>query len=161
MYINNAWELLGQKQIVIDLTDYVKNTDYATSNKGGVVKTGAGLSLNVNGTTIADTKTYAQYNDSGNVLFIGKGTLENVITGKGLVSNTDYATNSTGGVIKASDGCLMRANGTMYCDTRTYANYISAGNSLFISKGTLDNVLTAKIGDIQTLLDALDNGAGV
>ena len=38
MYINNQWELLGQKQIVVDLTDYVKFTDYASSSKGGTIK---------------------------------------------------------------------------------------------------------------------------
>ena len=38
MWVNSKWELLGTKRIEIDLTDYVKNTDYATADKGGVVK---------------------------------------------------------------------------------------------------------------------------
>ena len=37
------WEWIGSKQINVDLTDYVKNTDYATSNKAGVMKVGTGL----------------------------------------------------------------------------------------------------------------------
>ena len=35
IYVNGAWESLGTAQV--DLTDYVKNTDYATTKKAGVV----------------------------------------------------------------------------------------------------------------------------
>jgi hypothetical protein len=38
IYVNGAWELLGIASVNVDLTDYVKNTDYATSSKAGVVK---------------------------------------------------------------------------------------------------------------------------
>lgn len=38
MYINDSWEQIGSSEV--DLTNYVKNTDYATSLKGGVVKNG-------------------------------------------------------------------------------------------------------------------------
>ena len=38
VWANNTWERLGTKQIEIDLTDYVKNTDYPTSTKAGAVK---------------------------------------------------------------------------------------------------------------------------
>jgi hypothetical protein len=110
MYINNAWELLGQKQIVIDLTDYVKNTDYANSSTPGIIKPGYnGFGAN-NGETFVGVRTYAQYGTANDNLFIGKGTLENVITGKGLT-------------------------------TKSYVDGL--------------------VGNIQTLLDALDNGAGV
>ena len=88
MYINNQWELLGQKQIVVDLTDYVKFTDYSTYSKGGVIKS-KGYSFEVlsNGFPIAQVVSYANYLNAGNNDFIGKGTLENVITGKGLINN--------------------------------------------------------------------------
>lgn len=36
IYVNGAWELLGTAKI--DLTDYVKNTDYASATKGGVIR---------------------------------------------------------------------------------------------------------------------------
>lgn len=89
MYINNAWELLGQKQIVVDLTDYVKKTDYATSSTGGVVKIDQNYGLRVSsGTLIGYGVNYTDYQNALNQLVIDKGTLENVITGKGLVSNT-------------------------------------------------------------------------
>lgn len=38
MWVDGKWELVGTKQIEVDLTDYVKNTDYATIDKAGVVK---------------------------------------------------------------------------------------------------------------------------
>ena len=69
-----------------DLTDYVKNTDYASTSKGGVIKTNDVRATSVSqfGTLEAQVKTYSQYNSSDTVIFISKGTLENVITGKAL-----------------------------------------------------------------------------
>lgn len=45
------WEHLGSPKVVIDLTDYVKFTDYATGNKAGIIKTypDYGLKTNTNG----------------------------------------------------------------------------------------------------------------
>ena len=88
VYINGAWELLGKIGVQVDLTDYVKNTDYATSSKGGVVKTGNRFTLNSSGITTCSTRTYAQYQTDADGSFIGKGTLENVITGKGLTTKS-------------------------------------------------------------------------
>lgn len=39
IYVNGAWELVGIAKVQVDLTEYVKNTDYATSTKAGVVRT--------------------------------------------------------------------------------------------------------------------------
>ncbi len=39
IYVNGAWESLGVAQVEVDLTDYIKNTDYATPDKAGVIKT--------------------------------------------------------------------------------------------------------------------------
>lgn len=74
------------------------------------------------------------------------------------VKNTDYATTSTGGVVKvsASLGTSMRATGVIQSSVRTYAEYTSSENTTFISKGTLENVLTARIGDINTMLDTIN-----
>lgn len=68
-----------------DLVDYVKNTDYATSSTGGVIKTSTTYNTGINnGELYVETNTYEQYQSKGNNTFIGKGTLENVITGKNL-----------------------------------------------------------------------------
>ena len=160
MYINNQWELLGQKQIAVDLTDYVKNTDYATNSVGGVFKTnaGQGTSVNSSGVLIGQTRTYAQYGSDANTMFMSKGTLENVITGKGLVSNTNYATSSTGGVVKSNNyfNALVSNEGLMYSVVNTYADYGTKDDKAFISKGTLENVLTNRIGAIDDVLDAIN-----
>lgn len=72
------------------LTDYVKNTDYATSSTGGVIKINGnfGTNKNSNGYLISTTKTYADYGNADNGMFVSKGTLENVILGKQLVNQT-------------------------------------------------------------------------
>lgn len=72
------------------------------------------------------------------------------------VKNTDYATNSTGGVIKVGANAISISNGLLTAETRTYQNYESAGNTIFIGKGTLENVLNARIGDINTMLDTIN-----
>ena len=162
VYINNQWELLGKIGVQVDLTDYVKNTDYATGSVGGVIKSGNGFTVSSNGYLTATTYSYADYGTKANTIFIGKGTLENVITGKGLVSNTSYATGDTGGVIKSGNQLgINSTNGIPYCSSRTYEQYTNDTTAIFVSKGTLENVLTARIGDIQTLLDNLDVGNGV
>lgn len=162
-WVNNAWERLGEKQIVVDLTDYVKNTDYASASKGGVIKYGYGAYVSgSNGYIMCPVRTYTQYQTDNDQNFIGKGTLENVIAGKGLVSNTDYATDSVGGVIKTDWGTgTYMSNGKIQARVADYATYNTLGNGTFIGKGTLENVLTARIGDIQTLLDNLNTGSGV
>ena len=84
IYVSNAWEHIGSTEV--DLTNYVTNTDYATSSSAGVIRVGSsyGVSATTSGNLFSPTKTYAAYSDAGDYMFIGKGTLENVITGKGL-----------------------------------------------------------------------------
>ena len=75
------------------LADYVKNTDYATSNKGGVFKFGSGLEVNPNnGYVFATNYNYSTYGSASNNNFISKGTLENVITGKNLETSNNKVT---------------------------------------------------------------------
>lgn len=143
-----------------DLTDYVKNTDYATWNKGGVVKTGNGFDL-TNGIAKAGAYSYANYLNQGVTQFISKGTLENVITGKGLVSNNDYATNLDGGKAGVINvGTYGTATGTtsgqLYCASLNYSDYTNQNANYFISKGTLENVLANRIGTIDSVLDAIN-----
>lgn len=163
VYINNQWELLGKIGVQVDLTDYVKFTDYATANKGGVIKGTGDYSFRVDnqGRPNANVLSYSDYSSYSTNNFISKGTLENVITGKGLVSNTDYASSSVGGVIKVrTDFGTSMTNGFLGAEVKTNTEYTSADNKMIIGKGTLENVLNEKIGDIQTLLDNLNNGGG-
>ena len=79
----------------IDLTDYVKNTDYAGKNDeaSGIVTPKYYYCFLVSGATgiaYCPVRTYNDYKSSNvaNEAFISKGTLENVITGKELVNKT-------------------------------------------------------------------------
>lgn len=67
------------KSEIPSLADYVKNTDYATASKGGVVKQsstyGSGIT---NGFLYAAPKTLEGYTSASDNIFIGKGTLENI-----------------------------------------------------------------------------------
>ena len=79
----------------VDLTDYVTFNDYATSSTTGVVKTNPMYGVSTSSYTqniTATTKTYDQYQSSNNATFVGKGTLENVITGKNLESANNKTT---------------------------------------------------------------------
>lgn len=46
-WVNNKWEWITTKQIEVDLTDYVKNTDYATSTTVGLVKANGSSGISV------------------------------------------------------------------------------------------------------------------
>lgn len=154
----------------VDLTNYVTNTDYATNAVGGVVKTNInyGTSVDSNGSLRGTTKTYEDYGSMHNLGLISKGTLENVIEGKGLVSNTDYATTSSAGLVKTSSGAAtdtVTSNGTLYARNLDYTTYGSASDNAFIGKGTLENVITGKGLVDQTALagkqDTLTAGTGI
>jgi hypothetical protein len=86
-----------------DLTGYVKNTDYATGSVAGVVRSASGFNVDsANGGTYASNLTYANYGTAGNTTFISKGTLENVITGKGLTTKA-YVDGLVGDIATAID----------------------------------------------------------
>lgn len=68
----------------------VSTTDYATANTGGVIKrsTYYGLTTNADGVLLGVSNNYNTYTSGPNELIVSKGTLENVITGKELVSKS-------------------------------------------------------------------------
>lgn len=74
------------------------------------------------------------------------------------VKNTDYATASVGGVIKTySSRALEMINGeALSAQTKSYSEYGSLNNGAFIGKGTLENVLDARIGNINSVIDAIN-----
>lgn len=81
--------LVSETQLEETLEDYVKNTDYASSSKGGVIKVSDYYNYVVSansGVLYTRTKTYQEYTNLDANAFIGKGTLENVITGKDLTT---------------------------------------------------------------------------
>lgn len=60
---------------------FVKNTDYASTNTAGVIKTSAsyGTGISAGGAFYGSTRSLNQYNSGADATLICKGTLENVI----------------------------------------------------------------------------------
>lgn len=110
----------------------IQNTDYASNATGGVIKTSTNYGTNVdsNGSLRGTTKTYEDYGSMHDLGLISKVTLENVITGKGLVDQTalsgkqDTLTAGTGiditnNVISATGGggpTVVQTTGTSTTD---------------------------------------------
>lgn len=89
--VNNV---VTEEELLNKLKDYIKNTDFASAEKAGIIKVDAtsyATELD-NGKLKASTKTYENYKDMNNESFIGKGTLENVIAGKNLETANNKVT---------------------------------------------------------------------
>ena len=85
------YEFLGTT--AVDLTGYVKNTDYATASNAGVIKAYAqnGFGVNNAGQPFSQTVNLSSYKGYGGNFFIGKGTLENIkydLVKDGVVNNS-------------------------------------------------------------------------
>lgn len=122
LYINGNFEFIGSTQI--DLTDYVKNTDYATHTKGGVVRINGsfGITEYYDGIIGVTTPTEEEINDKVKYkpltpFFIDKVIQVGLTTNSlewtdeqkqlaraliGAVGQTDYATDSKAGIVRAS-----------------------------------------------------------
>ena len=131
IYVSNNWEHIGST--TADLTGYVKNTDYATAQKGGVVKTGFSFNVFNSGVPYCSELTYESYNTQGNNTFIGKATLENVITGKNLYSKpsdgipkTDLDSSVQTSLGKA-DTAIQSSDLADYVTNTDYANSATGG----------------------------------
>lgn len=144
----------------------INENDYEDDDYPSLEAIFATFNNSVYGTKIEDGMLKAStpfYSDLPYDGFVSKGTLESVT--EGLVSNTNYATDSVGGVLKTGNGLLLNTTpayvGTVYASNLSYSSYQSVNNNTFIGKGTLENVLTARIGDVEVLLTRLDVGEGV
>ena len=58
VFIEGAWERIGSAGVEVNLDEYVKNTDYATATKGGVVIAGEGLTVFSNGKLCVQAAKY-------------------------------------------------------------------------------------------------------
>ena len=86
----SSFEFLGST--AVDLTGYVKNTDYATVNVAGVIKSSTyyGTAVQGDGKLYCVNWSLAQYQSADRSSFIGKGTLENAkndIVKRAITSN--------------------------------------------------------------------------
>ncbi len=117
-----------------DLTNYVKNTNYATSSKGGVIKTGSLINVNSNGIPYGTVQTFSQYSVGADANFISKGTLENVITGKNLETANNKVTSissSSTDVQYPSAKCVYDNDVIIKDDVNTKYDYLFSLTNLF------------------------------
>lgn len=151
VWINNDWELIGTKQITVDLSDYVKNTDYATASKGGVIKSANDYATQItqNGNLQSQTKSYSDYQNAYGSMFIGKGTLENVITGKDLTTKA-YVDNTI-----EDNSIDVQVNNTSIVSNNV-ANILTEG-----VYGTRNKLLTKAYADARYVLEeTIDDNVG-
>lgn len=117
------------------VASFVKNTDYATSSKGGVFKTSSSsyaTSVTGAGFLSATSKSLSAYNDAQPTIFISKGTLENIkddYVKRGITANTTALTDEEKAAAQSWLG--IDASG--------------GGDYLPLSGGTLTGALTIDI----------------
>lgn len=87
----NRSELPTKTSQLTNDSNYVTDTDYVESGKAGIIRLSSGLDAS-NGYLYLNIYSYENYNNATNGLFIGKGTLENVITGKNLETGNNKVT---------------------------------------------------------------------
>lgn len=107
------------------------------------------ISLTGGGTFVSETpvllsSSIVQTTGTSTSTVMSQNAVTDAINNAGFVSNTDYASSTTAGVLKVSNGVIVGNTGDVSCSPRTYADYATLGNSYFISKGTLENVIAGK-----------------
>lgn len=161
----NAQQLETQK---VDLTDYVKNTDYATANQYGVVKVSGqyGVGHNTSVGLFVPPCTTSQIDNRGistsnkpltldkldyavktsvttNTITLTDDEKTAARTWLGAVGTTDYASQLKAGLIKALGSynlTVTSTDGTLLCNEVDSVQYSTSSKYGFVSKGTLENI---------------------
>lgn len=140
------------------LTNYVKNTDYAKGDVGGLIKTGNGFSATSNGYLTTSSYTYPEYITKANAIFIGKGTLETIISSSILKTGSTAPTTSTVGY-RVGQLYLNTANNKVY--QLTSIDDTDPNNIIYNWQQIINNTdLANTVGQINTVLDSI-NGVEV
>lgn len=183
MWINGAWEYIGTKQIEIDLTDYVKNTDYASVGTYGLVKTTSsnddGVLLN-NGVMSVSPATTATIDGRKTKRPITPTNLDYAVK-IGITTNTETLTDEEKAAACAWAGAVQRVIPTIpkvYGENAGYGAYMysvsanadkwslaerGAGGVLAVGTPTADEHATTKayvdglIADLEAQIEELKN----
>ena len=109
---------------------------------------------------LKDTSTWQYIGQEGP--YYTKSEIDNTLLP--YIKNTDYAGNNNNvpGIIKVYNtyGLNIDSLGSLKASILTYSNYLNLTDFAFISKGTLDNVLNAVVGDISSAIDLI-NGESI
>lgn len=154
-----GWEAVGKAYTDNALTNYVQNTDYATSQKGGAIKIGNGSGTDIlNGVIRANIYGYNVYPNVSDNAFIGKKTLENVINNSIILTGSSTPTTSTVGS-RIGQLYLNTTDGKVY--QLTSIDNTDPNNIVYTWQQIINNAdLTSTIGNINTILDEI-NGVEV
>ena len=132
-----------------------------TGEAGTTDYTGVTNKPQINNVTLQGNRTLDELNIQPKGNYLVQSDLADYVT------ILDYALWNKGGVVKTGNGFDVASNGIAMCSAVSYSNYETWGNTFFISKGTLDNVITGKdlttkayvdglVGDINDALDLLN-----
>lgn len=148
------------------LTSYVKPADYASNSKGGTIKSSSDYATSVlgSGFLTANNYTFSQYQSRGNNMFISKGTLENVITGKDLANKTyvDTGLATKQGTLTAGSNITISGSTISATDT-TYSNATTSTAGLMSAsdKTKLDSIDAPLVGTQANPIDLTTLSPGV
>lgn len=138
IYVDGAWECIGSATVEVNLDEYVKNTDYASNDNFGVVKTNSKYGIQTdNGVLFIKRATDGEIDlreqqwavitpknlDYAVMKALSDSKLEwtdeekqLARTSLGSVGSSDYATQDVGGVVKVSNldyGVEITTNGIL------------------------------------------------
>lgn len=93
IYTSGAWEKIGNADVSVDLSEYVKKTDYPTSTNAGVVRVNKvyGITL-TNGTLALDTANDMEISKKSSVNTPLKPNQIDLIVKTGITTNTETLT---------------------------------------------------------------------
>ena len=151
----------SKQDVITDLDSYVKNTDYATTASGGVVKISDTYAARLNnGILYADILRAGEYDRYSGQSFVSKGTLENIkenlVTS---IGDTKYQSTLTSGEnIKTINGESVLGSGNIKIKGGSGLEVCDIGMALYIdeTKG-LRRYLNGQIVDINTNTQAFLN----
>lgn len=149
-----------------DLTNdsgFITNTDYAGSTGGVIRVTGYnGLAVNNTGVLYPTNNTYAEYQSAGNTWTISKGTLENVLTGKGLIPVELYNGSSKTAITLSETSANFSYLEFFYCWSGGGFGYSST--KVFSPNGKVVNLTTYALNSNQLYIGSSEwniNGTSV
>lgn len=142
-YVDEELGKKADKSEIPSLDGYVKDTDYASATKGGVIKVSSatGTEVTSDGTIRAMGFDKATWATRQNGTIVSKLTLNNILAD--YIKDNDYASSSKSGVIKILQGYgnFVNNDGVLVGYPHDYAQYKNDSVFTMIAKGTLENVL--------------------
>lgn len=143
-----------------DLSNYVQFTDLASGTKTGVIKGNvSGFNILADGTPQANIYIYENYQSAANGIFIGKGTLENVLSARNYAvtnANNNFSAPQTITGNLTINGDIIQ-NGETYI---THAEQLYTKNAMIYTReGAESGLTTGEYTGLQAIkYDGINDG---